>query len=168
MRARRHQPRRRLAGTGLLVLTGRPFSGARHGDRVRDIAESEHALLRAARAAWAAHPGPREDYNRYRSSRSGGGADQGPGTLTVAVARTCPASLRKSTPRCAGWINYYGAFYRSELFFLAWRINEHLARWAMRKFKRFRGKYAKAMAWLQKVYQHQPRLFAHWQLVAFT
>jgi hypothetical protein len=38
----------------------------------------------------------------------------------------------------------------------------------MQKFKRFRGKYAKAMAWLQKVYQHQPDLFAHWQLVAFT
>jgi uncharacterized protein YdiU (UPF0061 family) len=36
------------------------------------------------------------------------------------------------------------------------------------KFKRFRGKYAKAMAWLQKVYQYQPRLFAHWQRVAFT
>jgi hypothetical protein len=24
------------------------------------------------------------------------------------------------------------------------------------------------MAWLQKVYLHQPGLFAHWQLVAFT
>jgi RNA-directed DNA polymerase len=71
-------------------------------------------------------------------------------------------------PQVRGWINYYGAFYRSELRFLAWRINEHLTRWAMHKFKRFRGKYAKAMAWLQKVYQHQPRLFAHWQLVAFT
>jgi len=71
-------------------------------------------------------------------------------------------------PQVRGWINYYGAFYRSELRFLAWRINEHLTRWAMHKFKRFRGKYAKAMAWLQKVYQHQPRLFAHWQLIAFT
>ena len=40
--------------------------------------------------------------------------------------------------------------------------------WAMRKFKRFRGKYAKAMAWLQKVYQYKPGLFAHWQLIAFT
>ena len=27
-----------------------------------------------------------------------------------------------------GWINYYGAFYRSELRLLAWRINEHLIR----------------------------------------
>ena len=46
-------------------------------------------------------------------------------------------------PQVRGWINYYGAFYRSELRFLAWRINEHLARWAMHKFKRFRGKYAR-------------------------
>src|SRR6266705_3319806 len=71
-------------------------------------------------------------------------------------------------PQVRDWINYYGAFYRSELRFLAWRINEHLTRWAMHKFKRFRGRYAKAMACLQKVYQHQPRLFAHWQLVTFT
>jgi len=71
-------------------------------------------------------------------------------------------------PQVRGWINYYGAFYRSGLRFLAWRINEHLARWAMQKFKRFRGKYAKAMEWLQKVYRHQPGLFAHWQLIAFT
>ena len=78
-------------------------------------------------------------------------------------------SLAKEiNPQVRGWINYYGAFYRSELCFLAWRINEHLARWAMHKFKRFRGKYAKAMAWLQKVYQYQPGLFAHWQLIAFT
>lgn len=71
-------------------------------------------------------------------------------------------------PQVRGWINYYGAFYRSELNFLAWRINHHLARWAMHKFKRFKRKYAKAMAWLQKVYQYNPGLFAHWQLVAFT
>ena len=75
---------------------------------------------------------------------------------------------REINPQVQGWINYYGAFYRSELCLLAWRINEHLARWAMHKFKRFRGKYAKAMAWLQKVYQYKPGLFAHWQLIAFT
>jgi len=52
--------------------------------------------------------------------------------------------------------------------FLAWPISEHLARWAMHKFRRFRGKYAKAMDWLQKVCQYQPDLSARWQLVAFT
>jgi RNA-directed DNA polymerase len=71
-------------------------------------------------------------------------------------------------PQIRGWINYYGRFYRSELSFLAWRINDHLTRWAMHKFKRYRRRYTKAMTWLQKVYQHQPSLFAHWQLVAFT
>ena len=40
---------------------------------------------------------------------------------------------REINPQVQGWINYYGAFYRSELCFLAWRINEHLARWAMHK-----------------------------------
>ena len=39
-----------------------------------------------------------------------------------------------------GWINYYGVFYRSELDFLAKRIDEHLVRWAMQKFKRLRGR----------------------------
>jgi RNA-directed DNA polymerase len=71
-------------------------------------------------------------------------------------------------PQVRGWINYYGRFYRSELSFLAWRINDHLVRWAMRKFKRFRRRYIQAVTWLQKVYQYQPSLFAHWQLVAFT
>ena len=79
-----------------------------------------------------------------------------------------PSLAKAINPQVRGWVNYYGAFYRSELHFLAWRINEHLTRWAMAKFKRFRGKYAKAMAWLQKTYRHQPGLFAHWQLVAFT
>jgi RNA-directed DNA polymerase len=71
-------------------------------------------------------------------------------------------------PQIRGWINYYGRFYRSELHFLAWRIDQHLARWAMHKFKRFRGKFRRAMQWLRKVYQHQPDLFAHWRLAAVT
>jgi len=71
-------------------------------------------------------------------------------------------------PVVRGWINYYGAFYRSELRFLAWRINEHLTRWATHKFKRFRKRYLRAMEWLQRIYRRDPKLFAHWQLVAFS
>ena len=67
-------------------------------------------------------------------------------------------------PMARGWINYYGVFYRSELRFLAWRINDHLVRWAMQKFKRFRGRYARAFDWLVRVHHHRPALFAHWQL----
>src|SRR4051794_3475866 len=68
-------------------------------------------------------------------------------------------------PQVRGWIGYYGAFYRSELYSLAWRIDQHLLRWAMRKFKRLRGKIAKASAWLDTVRRHGPRLFAHWPLL---
>ncbi len=71
-------------------------------------------------------------------------------------------------PVIRGWIGYYGAFYRSELHSLARHIDQHLLRWAMQKFKRLRGKRAKAQEWLDTVRQHQPRLFAHWHLVAPT
>jgi RNA-directed DNA polymerase len=67
-------------------------------------------------------------------------------------------------PVTRGWINYYGVFYRSELRFLAWRINEHIVRWAMQKYKRFRRHAARAFTWLVRVHQHHPALLAHWQL----
>ena len=41
-------------------------------------------------------------------------------------------------PIVQGWINYYGRFYKSMLFLILRHINEHLVRWAMRKFKRSR------------------------------
>ena len=72
---------------------------------------------------------------------------------------------RDINPQVRGWINYYGAYYRSELSSLAWRIDQHLVRWAMHKFKRLRGSL-KATAWLNAVQQRHPRLFAHWHLLA--
>ena len=69
-------------------------------------------------------------------------------------------------PQVRGWIGYYGAFYRSELYSLARRIDQHLVRWAMQKYKRLRGRTLRAWAWLAAVRQHRPTLFAHWHLVA--
>jgi RNA-directed DNA polymerase len=71
-------------------------------------------------------------------------------------------------PQVRGWINYYGVFYRSELYSLARRIDEHLTRWAMQKFKRLRGKPSRAWEWLADVRQRAPKLFAHWQLARTT
>jgi RNA-directed DNA polymerase len=71
-------------------------------------------------------------------------------------------------PHVRGWINYYGVFYRSELYSLARRINEHIVRWAMQKFKRLRGKPWRTWEWLDHVHRHNPRLFAHWQLARHT
>ena len=61
-----------------------------------------------------------------------------------------------------------GAFYRSELYSLALRIDQHLVRWAMQKFKRLRNKPSKAGDWLDAVRQHQPRLFVHWYMLPRT
>ena len=71
-------------------------------------------------------------------------------------------------PQVRGWINYYGAFYRSELYPLARRIDEHLVRWAMQKFKRLRGKPSRAWEWLAEQRQRTPKMFAHWQLARLT
>jgi RNA-directed DNA polymerase len=66
-------------------------------------------------------------------------------------------------PQVRGWIGYYGAFYRSELHFLAHRIDQHLVRWARHKFKRLRYSPARAWAWLAAVKRRDRGLFTHWQ-----
>jgi RNA-directed DNA polymerase len=71
-------------------------------------------------------------------------------------------------PQVRGWITYYGAFYRSKLFAIARRIDQHLIRWAMQNFKRLRGRTLRAWAWawLAAVRRHRQTLFAHWRLIA--
>jgi len=71
-------------------------------------------------------------------------------------------------PQVRGWINFYGVFYHSELFPLMHRIDDHIVRWAMHKFKRLRRRPAKAREWIRGVKQREPTLFAHWQLVSIT
>ena len=45
-----------------------------------------------------------------------------------------------------GWINYYGRFYRSRLLYFLRRLNDHLVRWACRKYdKRLRNRERRAM-----------------------
>jgi RNA-directed DNA polymerase len=66
-----------------------------------------------------------------------------------------------------GWINYYGRFYKSRLLYFLRRLNNHLVRWATRKYhQRLRNKERRAMAWLAEIAKRSPRLFAHWRLGA--
>ena len=83
------------------------------------------------------------------------------GTDLSGIAQDVNAQVR-------GWINYYGAFYRSRLYPIALRIDQHLVRWAMQKYKRLRGKPQRAWDWLDAVRQRQPSLFVHWHLIART
>lgn len=62
-----------------------------------------------------------------------------------------------------GWMNYYGKFYGSQLKAFLQCINLKLARWAERKYKRFRRKPNDAYKWLVRVASKNPALFYHWQ-----
>ena len=62
-----------------------------------------------------------------------------------------------------GWINYYGRFYKSMLYPVFRHLNEILARWAMRKYKRLRRHTTNARRFIADVARRQPGLFAHWR-----
>lgn len=67
-------------------------------------------------------------------------------------------------PIVSGWMNYYGQFYRSELYSLLRRINGYLVRWMRKKYKRLRT-FKKAFAAWERTTRQYPRLFAHWRWV---
>jgi len=69
-----------------------------------------------------------------------------------------------ANPRVQGWINYYGAFYRSALHPIFLPLNDHLARWARRKYKRLGRRRGQSYEFIKRVYRERPTLFAHWRL----
>jgi RNA-directed DNA polymerase len=67
-------------------------------------------------------------------------------------------------PIVAGWINYYGRFYKSLLIsFLADQINPHLVKWARRKYKHLHQAPARARRRLAHIATTNPGLFTHWR-----
>lgn len=64
-------------------------------------------------------------------------------------------------PIVAGWMQYYGRFYRSALYPLLRRINTYLVRWARRKYKRLRS-YKRRRNWWAGLLDRAPGLFQHW------
>jgi RNA-directed DNA polymerase len=67
-------------------------------------------------------------------------------------------------PIVAGWMRYYGRYYRSALYPLLRRVNTYLRRWAGRKYKRLRT-HQRFSRWWAGLLQRQPGLFAHWRPV---
>lgn len=64
-------------------------------------------------------------------------------------------------PIVRGWMQYYGAFYRSAIYPLLSRINAYLVRWIRKKYKRLQAKKAAFQCWWG-IIKRSPRLFAHW------
>ena len=65
-------------------------------------------------------------------------------------------------PMLHGWINYYGRYRKSALYYAFYQLNAILTRWAMRKFKKLRRRYRKAKQWLGRIARRDPNLLAHW------
>ena len=68
-------------------------------------------------------------------------------------------------PVLRGWLNYYGRFYKSALYPIFDQLNCALKRWAMRKYKKLRGRQRRARYWLGRIARREPNLFVHWRYV---
>ncbi len=88
--------------------------------------------------------------------------------LHLRSGSTLSTLAEEVNPIVRGWVTYYGRFYPSRLYSSLRQINVYLVRWAMRKFKRLRGRQLRAWQWLADVYRREPDLFAHWRLVRPT
>ena len=86
-------------------------------------------------------------------------------SLRLHHCTACPSHelARWINPIVRGWMQYYGAFYRSALSALLTRINVYLERWIRKKYKRLRGTKKAIKCWLGTT--RYPRLFAHWKWV---
>jgi RNA-directed DNA polymerase len=71
---------------------------------------------------------------------------------------------RLTNPSVRGWMNYYGRFYRSKCVQVLCHLNEALAVWARRKYKRFRRRERESMHWLGRIARRDKKLFVLWQL----
>jgi hypothetical protein len=67
-------------------------------------------------------------------------------------------------PVVRGWMNYYGRYYRSKCVQVLRHLNEALAAWARRKYKRFRRRERASVHWLGRIARRDPSLFVLWQL----
>jgi RNA-directed DNA polymerase len=81
--------------------------------------------------------------------------------IHLRTGHTFAELARKINPIVRGWMQYYGAFYRSALNSLLQRINAYLMRWIRKKYKRLRG-FKKAKAAWERATCRYPRMFAHW------
>jgi RNA-directed DNA polymerase len=74
---------------------------------------------------------------------------------------------RRINPVVRGWMNYYGAFYKSALYPLLERINAYLMRFMRKKYQRLRGRKKAQDAWTRAV-TRRPRFFAHWAWITYA
>jgi RNA-directed DNA polymerase len=71
----------------------------------------------------------------------------------------------KLNPVVRGWIEYYGAFFQSELLFLVHHLDRLIYRWVIRKYKKRGSNFKKADNWVKRIKSVMPNYFVHWSLL---
>ena len=71
----------------------------------------------------------------------------------------------KLNPVVRGWIEYYGAFFKSELLFLVHHLDKLIYRWVIRKYKKQGSNFKKAEHWVKRIKSAMPNYFVHWSLL---
>jgi group II intron reverse transcriptase/maturase len=84
--------------------------------------------------------------------------------LHLRTGRALTELAREINPIVRGWMQYYGAFYRSALYPLLSRINAYLVRWIRKKYKRLQARKKAIECW-RGITVRYPRMFAHWRWV---
>jgi len=66
-------------------------------------------------------------------------------------------------PKLRGWLNYYGKFRMYALNRIFGLFNRRLIKWAVRKYKSFKGSMQCAGNWIRQTAKDYPYIFVHWQ-----
>ena len=69
----------------------------------------------------------------------------------------------KFNPVLQGWLNYYGAYYRSAIYPVLQHFNMTLVAWSMKKYKKLKGRRTEANKFIENIARKEPRLFVHWR-----
>ena len=67
-------------------------------------------------------------------------------------------------PIIRGWLNYFTKYNPSAVKYTMDCLNRRLVKWAMCKYKRFRGHRKRAEKWLAEIAKREPNMFPHWTL----
>ena len=71
----------------------------------------------------------------------------------------------KLNPVVRGWIEYYAAFFQSELIFLMYHLDKLIYRWVIRKYKKHGSNFKKAENWVKRIKRMALNYFVHWGLL---
>jgi RNA-directed DNA polymerase len=87
--------------------------------------------------------------------------------LKISISADLKDIAKRVNSSIRGWINYYGHFRKSELYRLAYMIDNYLAYFIKKKYKVY-ATWRKAWRRLSEIKVGSKELFAHWYMIGST